>query len=309
MTNSRTQQLRWRNVRKRDLSLLRERYLKFDPYSDFNTTSLWGYMGTKAKWTTYGDATIYKLLDYNDGSEYLSILGEKDSREALTLLSRQEGLGAVSLFNVPEVTKAYLENWDITTRIEADHTNHDYILSVSHLVSLEGGEFKSKRKLMHQMERRHPGVHVEVIDHRSASNRRLMYKLFRKWVAENNRLDYDIEYAALKRELNIGDDNMVCVAAFDKKRLIGFTVNELDGTEYYQAHFGKTRHSYKGLSILLEHHTAKIMHDRFGVKYMNLQQDLGISGLGEFKKSLGPTKLLKKYSVELDFTKLEKAAS
>jgi hypothetical protein len=248
-------------------------------------------------------AILYEMVDYNTDEPYLTIFGDESVKELIRDIAGTTDQPTLTFDGVPESTCKHLEGWDAVESIEEDESNHDYIFSVESIANLSSDKLRAKKKTLSKLKRRHPNLQVRVIDHTSETVRQQMKDLFKEWVKASDSKDWQREYQALQRDLALQGFHMVCLGAYDKDRLVGFTVNEIEKHEYYQGHFGKANYAYPGLGLLLEHETAKYAHEHYGSKYMNLQQDMGIEGIRYYKRSLGPLKQLKKYTVVINTSK------
>ncbi len=294
----------WQKVNKLNLVRLREHYLRFEPYCHLNIVDLWSYRAGPDYWFEQGDTIVYQLYDYNDNSIYITVLGKKSARAAIkTLCDKNKDRRTIQIKCLPESTLMALGDWDAVISSEEDPDNHDYIFDVNSFINFSSRELKEKYATYQKLVRRHPHIKVKVLDQKKASDRRLLYRVFRRWVVQTSAQDWQKEYLALKRALTLEHANLVCLGFFDGRKMIGYTVNEPEPSGYYQAYFGKADRLYKGLGILQEHKTAKHMKEHFGSEYMNLQPDQGIEGLRHYKTSLGPLRHLKKYSVVIDVAK------
>jgi len=291
----------FKKITEDDLPLLEKHYLKFEPYSDFNVVSIWGYMVPGARYIHNEGAVLYEMLDYNTDEPYLSIMGDHSSRKLVAEAAKDIHEPTFTLYSVPESTyKEAFKGWDAVTSVQEDIDNHDYIFSVRDIAHFDDEKYKEKKKKLAKFARKYPNVTVKEIDHTDDKVRAEMYAVFKKWIKESGSTTWQREYQALQRALTIQGFRVVCVAAFDNETMIGFTVNEIENNDYYQGHYGKAGYQYRGLGLLLEHETAKIIVKDYGSKYMNLQQDLGIEGIRYYKQSLMPLKQLKKFNVTID---------
>jgi hypothetical protein len=293
-----------KKISRSDLQLLENHYLKFEPYSDFNVVSIWGYMVPGARFMHTRGAILYEMQDYNtaDGT-FLTVFGDSSAKSLVQAVAKTITDPTISLYSVPESTMESLADWSAIVSTEEDVSNHDYIFSVESIANLTSDKLRAKKKKLTKLKRRHPHLEVTYIDHTLPEVRRQMYALFRRWIKDSGSDDWQREYRALQRALKLRGFHVVCLGAYDKGRLVGFTVNEIEKNDYYQGHYGKVSYRYPGLGLLLEHETAKYIHENYGSKYMNLQQDMGIEGIRYYKTSLGPLKQLKKYTIIIDTRK------
>jgi len=290
----------WRRIDKKTLPDLRKHYLQFDPYCHLNIVDMWSYRGGKNYWFKIGDTTAYKLNDYMDNSYYVTLLGRDSAIAVIQELCRENNDKTLTLQCLPHETLESLGQWDAIIEVAEDHDNHDYVFEVGSLIHFSSPSLKHKHRSYKKLIKKHPGLEVKILDIRKKSVRRLMYRVYQRWVQQTNPPDWDKEYLALKRALNLDLADLKCIGVFDGQKLIGFTVNEEEPNGYYQAFFGKADRAYPGLGLLLEHETAKYFQEYHNSKFMNLQCDSGIEGLRNYKTSMGPHKKLKKYTVKID---------
>jgi hypothetical protein len=291
---------RWQKIDRKTLTQIKDHYLKFDPYCHFNMVDLWSYHTNVNHWFKVGDTAIYRLNDYMDDSLYLTILGEDSIQEAIRELCKKSKTEQIILKRVPEPIVEKLNNWDALISSSEDHDNHDYIFKVDSLVNFSSRELRHKYRLYLKLIKHKPGLYVRPLDNTKPYDRSLIYKMFRTWVSQTGSYDWQKEFRALTRALNLKGANLVCLGFFDGSKIVGYTINEPESNDYYQAYFGKADRNYRGLTLLQEHETAKYMQNHFGSKYMNLQPDCGLEGLRQYKTSLGPLKKLKKYIIVID---------
>jgi hypothetical protein len=300
--------IKWQKVDKKGLDTLRHHYSQFEPYCHLNIVDMWSYRGGPNYWFKLGDTIAYKLNDYNDNSYYLTLLGEKSAKDTIKELSNHnKRVKKLTLKCLPEETLKALGKWDAVVSVHEDIDNHDYIFSVDQLVNFSSPQLQSKHRLYKKLVKKHPDITLRRLNIKKEAERQLLYRVYRRWVAQTNPPDWDKEFLALKRALSLKGTNLCCLGFFDGQKMIGFTVNEAEQSGYYQAFFGKADRAYPGLGILLEHETAKYMHKEYGSKHMNLQCDQGIEGLRNYKTSLGPLRHLKKYVVVIDAAKARQA--
>lgn len=294
----------WQKIDKKSLARLEHHYSQFEPYCHLNIADMWGWRVGPNYWFKVGDTVVYKLNDYNDDSLYLTILGKDSAKQSIRELCQEnKRLKKITLKCIPEVTLKALGEWDAVISATEDLDNHDYILDVKSLVDFSSPELQHKYPLYRKLLRKHPNLNVKVLDHNKASDRRIIYRVFKKWVAQINSQDWQKEFLALKRILNLRREKMVCLGFFDGQKAIGYTVNEPEKSGYYQAFSGKADRGYSNLGLFIEHETAKHIYSHYGSKFMNLQPDQGLEGLRQYKTSLGPQRHLKKYIVVIDTAK------
>lgn len=287
-------------ISRSDLSTLHRHYLKYPPYSDFNVVSLWGYMVPGARYMEKNGSILYEMTDYNNNKKYFSILGGKSTKTIIRKLAKRTTAESLIFSNVPESTCKALEGWAAIESITPDEDNHDYIFSVKTIAKLSSEQLAHKKKSLLKLKRLYPNLQIKRIYQHRPADRRAIYQLFKRWVVQSGSTDWHREYRALQRALKLDGFEIVCLGAYDGKKLVGFTINEIEKNGYYQGHYGKADYNYSGLGLYLENETAIYMAKHYNSRYINLQQDMGIEGIRYYKSSLGPLKQLKKFTVKIN---------
>lgn len=275
---------------------------RYDPYSDFNFTSLW-------TWDTSGSRMISELngnlivrfTDYSTDEPFLSFLGTNECQgTALTLLnySKQNNLPAI-LKLIPEVSISKLD--DAALRVEEDRHNYDYICSAPRLAALAGGDFKRSRNFVNTFKREYPSALFEVVDLADAGVQRDILEILDVW--ERNKVErqrsYEIKHEkdAIRRLFSTtGKHTLIVMAVFVNGIMCAFSIDELLPAEHGIIHFQKADIAYKGIYDFLIQEKAKHF-EALGIVSINFEQDLGIEGLRLSKVAYRPTHFLKKYRV------------
>ena len=103
---------------------------------------------------------------------------------------------------------------------------------------------------------------------------------------------------AIQRLLKDSDYfELVVIGIFFCNKLVGFTISDAVDTEYAMLSFAKGNQDYFGIYQVLFKQTAMEFKKR-GLKYINIEQDLGIPGLKFSKQQWNPIKYLKKYLIK-----------
>ena len=296
--------IKWHRIDKKSLPVLERHYLQFEPYCHLNVVDIWGWRVGPNYWFKVGDTIVYRLNDYNDDSPYLTILGKESVRAAIVQLCEEKKKSkTITLKCVPETTLRAIAGWDALISSTEDLDNHDYIFDIKALMELSSPQLIHKRKNYRKLVKKHPDLQIKTLDHTKKNDRQIIFSVFKRWVQQNNPQDWQKEFLALKRILNLKRQRMVCLGFFDGRKAIGYTVNEPEGNEYYQAFSGKADRGYKNLGLFMERETAKHIYKNYKSKFANLQPDQGLEGLRQYKTSLGPIRHLKKFIVTIDTAK------
>lgn len=277
---------------------------KYEPYSDFNFTSLWA-------WDTSGERMISELnnnlvvrfTDYSTHEPFLSFLGNNETEHtARTLIDycKTEGL-PTTLKLVPEVSVKEMR--PSVMRVEEDRDNFDYIYSVPKLAAMRGSEYMTKRGKANKFRREHAEAHVEVIDFASEIAQKDIAKVIRIWEKKKieNKKKYELEHerAAIVRLSQTADShNLTVTGVFQEDSMLAFSIEETLPNEHSICHFWKADSSHTGIFDFLMQEKTKHLETQ-NVQYINYEQDLGIPTLRVAKAGFRPTTFLKKYTLDL----------
>ena len=244
---------------------------------------------------------IVMFSDYVTGSPFLSLIGDTridDTAKQLLAFSAATGLGS-ELKLVPK-TVADLLNQDHFV-IEEDRDNFDYIFSMTKLADYKGNSLMRQRSDCNRFMRVVPSFRVESISLSDEAMKNAAYALFERWSEQKGKAaDSDHERVAFRRCIESAANlDLVAVGLFVDSRLVAFSVVGLLQAGFCIGHFEKAESTkYPGIYAFLRKQVALTMLS-LGIKYMNFEQDLGIAGLRENKKSYAPILMLRKFRVRL----------
>lgn len=281
-----------------DKKLINQVISRFDPYSDFNFTSMYCWnVDNSAGISMLNDNLIVKIPDYLTGETIYSIIGDNRIDESFEQLSTLTHLLKLVPQPVIDCLK-FPERYKINE--ERDH--FDYIYSLDDLIDTSGKKYKNLRNKINQSNQLHSDYSLRTLDSLSDENREEFHQIFLEWARdERNQLsDVMIESRAIDKFIDqTMNHNLVCMEVRVNGRSVGFSVNEiLPGGDYAVCHIQKTIHTYKNIDTILTQYSSKVLRDR-GCRYVNWEQDLGLSGLRQLKESYRPVKYFKKYTVTL----------
>lgn len=271
---------------------------QFQPYSDFNFTSLYCWSGeTASEIALLNNNIVIRLPHYLDGSKVYSVMGtHKIDETLLELLAHTDDLSLV-----PDVVINNIKNPEMFT-VNEDPDNHDYLYDIEKLSTLEGADYKKLRNKVNKFERDHSEHDLKIIVTTTihsdrAKNIRAIDEKWKK-LHTGESLDIRSERQALEKLLENSDKlNLIIVELLIDGEIKAFSINELLAEGYAICHFEKA---------LKEHHDylatyfVKIVAQeikKHGCRFVNWEQDLGLEGLRHSKLSYRPALMLKKYSV------------
>jgi hypothetical protein len=181
-------------------------------------------------------------------------------------------------------------------RIMPDPDNGDYIYQVRKLVELRGNKLNKKRNQIGQFLALHPGYAAAPLQARDLA---ACLELARKWcrLRTCDELDFTHETSALKQALlHFAELGLEGIKIELQGRLAAFAVVSRLNSTMADVHFEKFDPEVKGLGQVINWETAKALDGRY--KYVNREQDLGIEGLRQAKRSYDPDYVVSAYLLE-----------
>ena len=177
--------------------------------------------------------------------------------------------------------------------VESDADFADYIYSAESLTTLSGGALSKKRNLIAQFKRKYGECDSRELDKQHFN---ACFDLAVSLVDDDSPESISEELVALHRAFDLFEQlNLSGEVLFAGGALVGFAVTSahIDGTRCI--HFEKAKKEIKGASQIVNQKTA----ERLAVNYefINREQDLGIQGLRQAKKSYKPTMTLLNYNL------------
>ena len=272
------------------------------PFSDFNFASLWAWnVDNSVQLSELDGNLVVRFSDYLTGEAFYSLLGEHAldaAVRALIALSEQEKRQP-RLKLVPEVVAARLDK-DVFAVTE-DEPHSDYILMVDRLCAYEGARFASKRNEVRKFLRACPDAEFRLLD---LADKRIVEQskaLFQRWNERRGSAgaaQAQREYRAFERCLASEPHlPLIGTGLFARDAMIAMSVLEIVDHTYAFAHFEKTDfENFPGIGSFLNQQVANLLAAR-GIRYINIEEDLGIAGVRMNKRSYDPCGYLRKFEV------------
>jgi len=180
--------------------------------------------------------------------------------------------------------------------VEIDLDNGDYIYSSQKLVDLPGNKLHKKRNLINQFLALYPDYVCQPLQ---PSDLDACLELSGKWCRQHTcqELDFDHETSALKRALrNFSELELQGLKISHGGELFAFSIFSQLNSDMADVHFEKFDPEIKGIGQVINWKTAKSLSAKY--KYINREQDLGIKGLRQAKKSYSPEYVVSAYFLE-----------
>ena len=177
--------------------------------------------------------------------------------------------------------------------ISEDDAEFDYIYKTDKLINFSGKKLRKKRNLLKQFAANYPDSLIEPLTSQHSSD---CIELNAKISIDNAHLTDETK--ALKRCFSVFNElDILGTVIYVADQLIGFSVvSQLNETTACE-HFEKIDHQYKGAAQVLVNETAKQLPNK--ILYLNREQDMGIAGLRQAKRSYDPELILKRYKLAL----------
>ncbi|HCY87603.1 MAG TPA: hypothetical protein DHV36_20885 [Desulfobacteraceae bacterium] len=282
----------------KSLSLIKHFLDHFPPcFCEYNAVNLfcWADIYDYAWFSYKGRLLIY------DGKNNISFmpLGCEFTPEELYSLSHELMCKGLSP-HLGLVPRSYIDNHPDLHHYftaEEDRDAAEYIYKIGNLVALKGKRLQKKKNLVSQFHRRYPDHRVLVMDERLRpevltfardlleAREPVPQSLMEEAVAIEKAFD-NWDRLDLEGLVVTVDDNIAAFAVFSPLNLDTFNV-----------HFEKANIAYKGAAQVINQETARYLSDR--AVYINREQDLGIPGLRQAKKSYDPHRLLVPWMLKL----------
>ncbi len=274
---------------------------EFPPYSDYNFTSLYSYdVDDSAEVCFLNKNLVVVMPDYTSAITIISFLGIEKLDETIQVLLKYSlaRTDICKLKLIPEITVRSITN-SKDLEITEDIDNHDYVLDAISMVTLVGNRWFAIKRDVRNFKEKHNYKFVS-IDLNSDSIRKQMDGLFDLWIQQKDKdsKTTETERNALKRSFIFANEpDHFSFGLFVNDRMIGYSTNQIVHDGFYMGHFGKADADYPGAYQIMEHECAKFFLEK-GCKFMNYEQDLGIPGLRQAKRSWNPVSYLKKYTIK-----------
>ncbi|MBU1104791.1 phosphatidylglycerol lysyltransferase domain-containing protein [Candidatus Parcubacteria bacterium] len=274
-----------------------KKYLKdFYPYSDFNPVSIlcWDY-SHQASFSVLDGNLVIALKNYLKDSVAFSFLGTKNVHNSVTVLLRDKK----ELRFVPKEVCKILENYPLQYNIHSDRDSFDYVLDIPLHKNLSGNKFKSLRRQVVGFKKAYPDSVLRLLDLKKRKEKKQALQLRKKWCLAKgfNRLEAQNDIYSINKFFEIERSiDSLNFGLFIKDKLIAFTLNEKLENGWCMGHFGCSDADFDGASYHLEYEELGWL-EKNGCRYLNMQQDTGISGLREYKNTFRPDFFLEKFTV------------
>ena len=272
------------------------------PSSDFNFSGLFTWDTTDSVMVSaLNDNLVVRSSDYLTHSKFYSFIGDNKVDETIkTIIDHANSQGEDTKLRL--ITEKVASN---ITRdkhlISEDRDNHDYIYLVRDWVELKGKNYRGKRNLLHNFQRKY-GVSVKEkeLDLTDESIRNEIERVMEKWQQARGKNSTEVrdEFKGIRKALEHHDAlDIKAFGIYHSNELIAFLLFEVLPNKVAIGHFEKADTIFEGVFVHLRHTLAKHLAS-MDIETFNTEQDLGVEGLRKSKESYHPHEFIKKYTVE-----------
>ncbi len=264
--------------------------------SSFPNMFMWGGIYL-TKWQLF-NGRLYVHLEFDD--ELMFPLGGDGlpSPEELAHVSaamRKASFGG-AFRQVPEAwLKAFPGAGGLFEAEQVPESVGEYIYLVERLAMLPGSKLAKKRNLIAQFKRENPDCRAVPL---LSSMLPDCLRLVASWRDGKSELPEELEHERLAMKAafdNFDALGLEGVAACSGGRLVAFSVFSRVSQEMYTEHFEKAASDVKGAAQYINQETAKALLGK--CEWLDREQDLGLEGLRQAKRSYEPAFLLRNYSL------------
>jgi hypothetical protein len=270
----------------------------FPPYSDYTFPSLWSWnIHEQIELCDLNGNLVVRFTDYVTNEKFLSFLGNREVTKTLGVLfawidRTSDHLSYLKL--IPEHNLAGIPLLNGYEVVE-DPDNQDYIYRITDLASLKRPRYHRHRNQISQFLKKYVWQMV-TLDLSRGQTWGEIEKVCQTWkrrkFQRNNNVQNDM--SALPRLGNIAQQmKLLSVGICVDSKLVGFTVFEFNHAGFATGLFELADMTYSGIYPHLRKQAA-IRLVESGCEWLNLQQDLGIEGLRNYKTWYYPDFFLKK---------------
>lgn len=300
----------FRKISHRDYKEYAQYYSQLEPYSDFsfNNLLIWLNINDDLEISRHGNNLILRFSNvFDDNKKCYTLLGCDGALEtADELFDYLEDSGEkMRLSMVPE---SALSNMLQRTKIPrnllilADPASRDYIFNVGQAQAMEGGKYSKLRQYIHKFENEHASsIEVRSLNLKDIHIQQLILNHLNSWLHDEyfGRNDpRQNELRSIKRYFQvIGSAPAEAIGIFIKGTLVSVGIYHFPPQKDWVIYNHiKCNHQYKYLFDYTYFCSLKLFAKQ-GKKFVNFEQDLGITGLRIHKERLRPQRFLYRYEI------------
>lgn len=302
---------RFRKIRLSDVDWYKKHYEKIKPISDlsFNNLIVWLDIAGDLKISKINHSLILKYGDpFNRKIKSISAVTDRiDSlsiekifcyQESMNMQKRISMLSEESIYSIPI---ADIKKFKVTH----DLNNSDYVVDVNSASDLESSSnMHFRRKVRSYMKSYACDTLIREYNLCDLENTNFLKEGLSKWPPNFSDIKAPVnkssnEIAALNKLFESAKYmDHKCISIFIKNKLVGFVIYHFPPHQYYAiGNHIKCDYSYKNIFDFI-YYCSLTRIKASGAKYYNIEQDLGIQGLRDHKRSMHPKFRINRFSIE-----------
>ena len=230
---------------------------------------------------------------------YLAPIGEGDLRNAVEALqadAMEQGIPFLMVSIAEDMLLRLEEAMPNAFAYSWSEDGADYIYLSEKLQTLSGKKLQSKRNLVNRFKANYDGRWA--YEDLTEENIHEGFDFHMKWIDDNHHL-YESDFLGETCAISLALRNFTPlglrggILRLDGK-IIAFTLGKQSTPDMFVMQIEKADHTIPGAYQMINQQFA--LHNCKGVTYINREEDLGIDGLRQAKRSYQPVMLAKKYT-------------
>ncbi len=186
-------------------------------------------------------------------------------------------------------------------RFTSDTGTFDYVYAINDLADLPGKKYHAKRNHLARFAEAYPNARTEVL---TEENLPAAAEMLAEWYAERTvedpHADFALERAAAERALcereALALEGMILR---DGEDVLAVTIGSRMSADTFDVHFEKARRGVQGAYAEINRAFARYIREKYpSVRYLNREEDMGIEGLRQAKRSYHPLWQIEKFRAE-----------
>jgi uncharacterized protein len=242
---------------------------------------------------TFSISIFDGLLIIASGKEYYPLIGTGDPRKAVKKILLETHN---SFIRVPEATKALFDD-DPEISVVFDRDNSDYLFLAQDLIRLSGRKYDGKRNFIKNFKAAHEYEYIQVTE--AVVSEILRFQdiwCVQKGCSQSKSL-LDESEAVKEMLAHLSLFKLKAGALRVEGKICAVCIAEMLNPETIVIHVLKAAQGIVGIYQTI--FNDFLAREAGAIKFVNMEQDLGIAGLRKSKESYQPVRLIGKYTLRL----------
>ena len=250
----------------------------------------------------YGHLVLFSR--FGKRTVYPYPLGAGEKKEVLDAMindARARGIRCLITGVSPQAKEEIERLYPGRFRFGSDEGTFDYVYRIDDLADLPGKKYHAKRNHLARFAEAYPDAAAEVI---TEENLPLAAQMMREWYAEREAedpsADFVLEKEATQKALRDWQSlSMEGMILRDGDSVLAVTLGSFLSAETFDVQFEKARRGVQGAYAAINRAFAQYIREKYpSVRYLDREEDMGIEGLRQAKKSYHPLYRIEKFRAE-----------